>query len=207
MLRFWSFFMIIWNYCVYNSLSNFDSCKLFWFTSFLFIFTCSRFETIVAYFGSHYAFKLTVWCRNIETSSMRVGHSRVVVKSQTTSGSVAAVEAILEVKPRFADHIIWPHKIMVQNSDEQFCFQREGHCEFKHPERKCKACCESNTRPVRVQGINAGGLGIKYWLSKRRVELLGDVPIFGIQSLLSNADQQIWVRFTIQVLGSQISGL
>lgn len=162
MLRFWSFVMIIWNYCVYNSLSNLvlPSCSGS-FTSFLFIFTCSRFETIVAYFWSHYAFKLTVWCRNIETSSMRVGHSRVVVKSQTTSGSVAAVKAILEVKPRFADHIIWPHKIMVQNSDEQFCFQREGHCEFKHPERKCKACCESNTRPVRVQGINAGGAGDK----------------------------------------------
>lgn len=71
--------------------------------------------------------------------------------------------------------------------------------------RKCKTCWESSNQPIRVQWINAEG--IKYGLSKRRVKLLWDVAIFGVQGLLSNADQQIWVRFTIKVLGSQISGL
>lgn len=71
---------------------------------------------------------------------------------------MAAIEAILEVKPRLADHIVGPHQIVVQNSDQQFGFQGEGHSEFKNPERKCKdaASHTQHTPPIRVQWTNAG---------------------------------------------------
>lgn len=47
----------------------------------------------------------------------------------------------------------------------------------------------------------------QYWLSKCGVELFRYVMIFGVKNVLSNSEKQIRVRFSIQVGGSQISGL
>lgn len=145
-------------------------------------------------------------CHHSETSSMWVWHWRVIVKGQTTSGSVVAVEPILKVNPRLTDDIIGPHEIVVHYSDNQLCFQWERYREFKHPERKGKACRDVR-RSVKSECVQMSIGRKKHWLSKRRVELLRDVSVFGVQNLLSNADQQIRVGFTVQVCGSQIGGL
>lgn len=94
----------------------------------------------MSYFWCHSVLMLTVMCHHSETSSMWVWHWRVIVKGQTTSGSVVAVEPILKVNPRLTDDIIGPHEIVVHYSDNQLCFQWERYREFKHPERKGKAC-------------------------------------------------------------------
>lgn len=47
----------------------------------------------------------------------------------------------------------------------------------------------------------------RYRLSKRWVELFGDVSIFGVQTLVPHLDYQVWVSLTIRVRGGQTGGL
>lgn len=64
------------------------------------------------------------------------GYRRVVVERQAAGGSVAAVESVLQVDPRLADDVVGPDDIVVQHHHDQLRLQREGHREFKDPERR-----------------------------------------------------------------------
>jgi len=131
------------------------------------------------------------------------GYRRVVVERQAAGGSVAAVESVLQVDPRLADDVVGPDDIVVQHHHDQLRLQREGHREFKDPERRRETVGRADRRPVRIRCRQTDG----YRLSERGVELFGDVSIQGARRLLSGSDHQVRVGFAVRVRGSQRRGL
>lgn len=127
-----------------------------------------------------------------------IASSRGVASGDAAGGPVLAVEAVLQVQLGLADQVVGAHQVPVVDGHGEGGVHGERGLDVKGPAGRGSERYKNDVFQVRQ---------ILSILSKKRIELLGDVVLLILHFILSKLDDDVRIGFAVDVRWVEIGCL